>query len=478
MALNVGEKHGGGAFKLPKDLVARTLAIIGQRGAGKTSLATVIAEEMCKNALPWIALDPVGVWWGLRSAADGSPGGHPVVVFGGDRGDLPLEKGFGQKIAEACVAANVFAVLDLSGQSKTTWRFFVRDFCRTLRSLKPPDVRMIFLEEAAEFVPQKPSHELGKECAEAVESLIRLGRNWGFGGTVLGQRPAKIDKDVLSQCENLLIMRTSGAHDRKALKEWIEANATDAKLEKVLGELATLPDGAAWWWSPQWQKEFVRIQARRRETFHPGETRTVGGKTRSVDLIPVDEFVSRVRKELTKVQAVVALHADQVPKSKKGQEAFDSLIGTAKNMVANDAEVEKLSVDIQGVRAAYLEVKGRVDAADLRAADAERRLEAVRKHLRPTYEMYRTLFEDMGEKSSNGSIDRTIYEPWLDRAGKRGCRRMLEILIDRPELTKPQLGTLAQVSHKSSTFRAYMSWLKKNSLIETEGDNVKLLRVS
>lgn len=78
--LCIGSVDGGkGNFYLPNDLVARTLAIIGQRGAGKTSLATVIAEEMCKAALPWIALDPVGVWWGLRTGADGSTAsGHPV----------------------------------------------------------------------------------------------------------------------------------------------------------------------------------------------------------------------------------------------------------------------------------------------------------------------------------------------------------------------------------------------------------------
>ena len=87
--LELGTLMSGKKFTLPLDLVTRTLAIIGIRGSGKTVAATVLAEEMCEAGLPWVALDPVGVWWGLRVNPDGTPGGYPVVVLGGEHADLP-----------------------------------------------------------------------------------------------------------------------------------------------------------------------------------------------------------------------------------------------------------------------------------------------------------------------------------------------------------------------------------------------------
>lgn len=44
-------------------------------------------------------LDPIGVWWGLRSAADGSEG-LPLVIFGGDHADLPLTEPTGARLAD------------------------------------------------------------------------------------------------------------------------------------------------------------------------------------------------------------------------------------------------------------------------------------------------------------------------------------------------------------------------------------------
>ena len=44
--------------------------------------------------------------------------------------------------------------------------------------------------------------------------------------------------------------------------EWIEAKATARGLEKFLGELASLPNGTAWFWSPHWLNLFERVRIR------------------------------------------------------------------------------------------------------------------------------------------------------------------------------------------------------------------------
>lgn len=118
--LEIGTLLNGEKFILPLDFVTRTLGLIGIRGSGKTVAATVIAEEMCEAGLPWVAIDPVGVWFGLRVNPDGTPGGYPVVILGGEHADIPIEKHMGPQIADAVLQENVSCVIDLSRESKNT----------------------------------------------------------------------------------------------------------------------------------------------------------------------------------------------------------------------------------------------------------------------------------------------------------------------------------------------------------------------
>jgi hypothetical protein len=59
-------------LSLPLDAVTQTFAQIGRKGAGKTYLATMIAEQMLDAEAQVVALDPVGNWLGLRVGATGS----------------------------------------------------------------------------------------------------------------------------------------------------------------------------------------------------------------------------------------------------------------------------------------------------------------------------------------------------------------------------------------------------------------------
>jgi DNA helicase HerA-like ATPase len=54
--------------ELPLDAVTQTFGIVAKKRRGKTYTASVMAEEMIKNGLPFVVLDPTGVWWGLRAS--------------------------------------------------------------------------------------------------------------------------------------------------------------------------------------------------------------------------------------------------------------------------------------------------------------------------------------------------------------------------------------------------------------------------
>ncbi len=59
-------------FSLPAEAVSETFAMLAKRGVGKTYTAAVLVEELLKAGLRVVVVDPVGVWWGLRAAADGT----------------------------------------------------------------------------------------------------------------------------------------------------------------------------------------------------------------------------------------------------------------------------------------------------------------------------------------------------------------------------------------------------------------------
>jgi DNA helicase HerA-like ATPase len=83
-------------LSIPASAITETFAILAARGAGKSNTAAVMAEEMFEARLPFVVVDPVRAWWGLRSSRDGKGPGLPIPIFGGKRGDVPLERGGGR----------------------------------------------------------------------------------------------------------------------------------------------------------------------------------------------------------------------------------------------------------------------------------------------------------------------------------------------------------------------------------------------
>src|SRR5580704_5264112 len=106
--------HVSPDLTLPLDAITQSVALLAVRRAGKSNGAAVMAEEMYHAGLPWVAVDPKGDWWGLRSSKDGTGPGLPIPIFGGLHGDVPLAPEAGKLIADLIVEANLTCVLDVS----------------------------------------------------------------------------------------------------------------------------------------------------------------------------------------------------------------------------------------------------------------------------------------------------------------------------------------------------------------------------
>ena len=266
--------HISEELALPSGTVTESIGIVAQRGSGKTYLTAVLAEEMSAAQLPFVILDPMGVYWGLRSSADGQEEGFRVMILGGQYGDIPLDPSSGRAVARWILTYRERTVLDLSELRKADQRLFVADFAEELfESCKDP--LHIIVDEADLFIPQKPAPE-DKRCLMAFEDIVRRGRSRGLGITVVTQRPAVIHKDIFTQIGTLIVLRMMGPQDRKAIEEWVRSHGDIQKQRMMIASLASLPIGTAWVWSPGWLGILRRVAIRTKLTWDSSVTPVVG----------------------------------------------------------------------------------------------------------------------------------------------------------------------------------------------------------
>jgi DNA-binding transcriptional regulator YiaG len=110
------------------------------------------------------------------------------------------------------------------------------------------DPLWLLLEEADAFAPQQPMGDMTRVLGE-VDRIARRGRAFGFRLISITQRPAKLNKDVLTQPSTLIAMSVTSPQDRDAIKAWVDGNADRDKARAVYESLA-LRVGEGWIWAP------------------------------------------------------------------------------------------------------------------------------------------------------------------------------------------------------------------------------------
>jgi hypothetical protein len=290
----------GPGLRLPADFATRRAAIIAKSGGGKTYTAAVLAEELVDAGQPFYALDPTGAWWGLRSSASGKRQGLPVIVIGGEHGDVPLDENSGAAIADLVVGEPSFYVIDLDGiETHAAEVRFATAFLDRLYRAKSKQRSALhgFWDEADLFAPQRPGPDQTKMLG-AAESIIRRGRIRGLGTTLITQRPAVLNKNVLTQIDVLIALQVIGPQDRKAIREYLDGVADADLRDEVLGSLASLGLGEAWVYGPGLQPPlYRRVKVRERRTFN--SSATGGGAQPEVKLADVDLDALRARLAAT-----------------------------------------------------------------------------------------------------------------------------------------------------------------------------------
>lgn len=313
---------------LPLEACTETFAILAKRGAGKTHTSVVMSEGMLAAGLQVIICDPVGVWWGLRSSKDGAGEGFEIPIFGGDHGDIGLAEDAGALVADTLIEERASAVLDFSLFRKAQQTHFMTAFAERLYRKNRQPLHLI-LDEADAFAPQRPMK--GQErMLGAVEDLVRRGRARGLGITLITQRSAVLNKDVLTQTECLITLRTTSPQDRAAIDEWVKAHGTDAERRELMESIASLPTGEAWFWSPSWLRIFRRVKVRDRRTFDSSATPQIG----------MAEVGPRKASEVDIGALRAHMEASEV-KSREEAKSVEDLRGEVRNLRAELRKAEK-----------------------------------------------------------------------------------------------------------------------------------------
>lgn len=268
---------------LPLDAVTQAIGFLGRRGSGKTYAATKLAELMLSAHAQIVVLDPVGVWYGLRLGEVR----YAIPVFGGLHGDIPLEPTGGALMADLIVDRGISAVLDVSQMILAEQTRFATDFATQFfqRKKAAPSAVHLFLEECQEFIPQNPQR--GEErMLHAFQRIVKLGRNFGIGPSLISQRPQEVSKKALNQTELLFVFQTNGKHERTAIESWIADKGIDEDIGALLPKLEI---GAPRVWSPQWLKVSKTISILPKGSLDASSTPKVGARAQAAKaLSPID----------------------------------------------------------------------------------------------------------------------------------------------------------------------------------------------
>lgn len=233
-------------FTLPLDWLLATTVVFGTRGSGKTTFGSVVAEQLDKAKQRFCAIDLKGDYWGLKSTADGKGDGIPVVIFGGDHADLPLEEGAGEFVGQTVAGLQQSVIIDLEHFSKGKQVRFLAAFFAALYDANR-DPMLLIADEAQRYAPQKPFSPEAQICLGAVEDIVKLGRKHGIGVLVITQRGSSLNKEVSELCDMMVAFRAPGVRDQERINDWLEANATEEQRDQVMdrGVLSGLDTGRA-----------------------------------------------------------------------------------------------------------------------------------------------------------------------------------------------------------------------------------------
>lgn len=106
----------------------------------------------------------------------------------------------------------------------------------------------LLCDEAHLYIPERTNQDAAAELGlKSFERIAKEGRKYGVSLTVISQRPAEVNRTVLSQCNNFIALRLSNAEDQAVIKRLLPDNLsglTDVLPILDIGETLVVGDAS------------------------------------------------------------------------------------------------------------------------------------------------------------------------------------------------------------------------------------------
>lgn len=109
----------------------------------------------------------------------------------------------------------------------------------------------LMCDEAHLYIPERTNQDSASELGlKSFERIAKEGRKYGVSLTVISQRPAEVNRTVLSQCNNFISLRLANAEDQAVIKRLLPDNLTgltevlpilDIGEALIVGDASLLP---------------------------------------------------------------------------------------------------------------------------------------------------------------------------------------------------------------------------------------------
>jgi DNA helicase HerA-like ATPase len=200
----------------------RHTAVLAQSGSGKSYAVGILIEEiLAKTSARIIIVDPNGDFGDMLLSLGAVHATNrtvrvrrEAVYVAASRDPEVYERAIGLAMrgARGCL-------LDLNRLDAILWPSIVRQLLDGLwdeRHTRTPTC--VFVDEAHNFAPEAEEVAAGG----VLEQILRIaaeGRKYGLWLTVASQRPQKVHSNLISQCDNLVLMKLTSQYDLRHVAE-------------------------------------------------------------------------------------------------------------------------------------------------------------------------------------------------------------------------------------------------------------------
>ena len=211
------------------------------------------------------------------------------------------------------------SIIDMKGVNPDLQAMIVSKLCTDIfeaRKLNTVPPCMLVIEEAHNFCPEKGFDRT--VSTDILRTIASEGRKFGLGLMVISQRPARVDKNVLSQCNTQIIMKVTNPNDLKAISKGLEGISSD-----VEEDIKRLSPGVAMIVSTYIERPIL-VDIRTRKSKHGGASvpvvKTPVGET-SKPAAAIQEIKGTVKRSLEEltIKGEKIIDPDKPEKRQKDQ---------------------------------------------------------------------------------------------------------------------------------------------------------------